>query len=180
MTKYEIELVKKAQKGDDDAYILLFQRYEKQLYRTAFIYVRNENDTLDIIQETAYRSFKALQKLNNPEFFQSWLVKICISCAIDSLRKNKKIVLVEDIEENEYQVQALYDSELDFLQMLTNLRVDEKNVVILKYYYDYTFEKISRVLNIPIGTAKTILYKAIKKLKLEHIQETEREAVANG
>ena len=56
-------LFKKAQNGDDEAFLKLFQTYEKEVYRIAYIYVKNEEDALDIVQETAYRSFKNFNSL---------------------------------------------------------------------------------------------------------------------
>ncbi|WP_019420321.1 sigma factor [Paenibacillus sp. OSY-SE] len=47
------KLVRKAQKGDDKAYAMLFQEYEEMIYRTAYMYVKNEEDALDVVQETA-------------------------------------------------------------------------------------------------------------------------------
>ncbi|MGP7817008.1 sigma-70 family RNA polymerase sigma factor [Niallia sp. 01092] len=85
-------LVKKAQKGDEKAYITLFQQYEEDLYRIAYVYVRNKNDALDIVQETAYKSFSKLKSLKKPEYFKTWLIKIAINSAISFLRKEQKVV----------------------------------------------------------------------------------------
>lgn len=77
--------MKKAQKGNDEAFLKLFQEYEKDIYRTAFVYVKNQEDALDIVQETAYRSFKSIKDLKEPKYFKTWLIRIAISCAIDIL-----------------------------------------------------------------------------------------------
>ncbi|HET6872254.1 MAG TPA: RNA polymerase, partial [Sporolactobacillaceae bacterium] len=47
-------LVKKAQQGDDQAFLKLFQKYEEDIYRMAFVYVKNQTDALDVVQEVAY------------------------------------------------------------------------------------------------------------------------------
>ncbi|MGJ7913768.1 RNA polymerase sigma factor [Neobacillus sp. LXY-1] len=47
---------------------------------------------MDVVQETAYRSFKNINTLKNPEFFKTWLIKIAINCAIELVRKNKKVI----------------------------------------------------------------------------------------
>ena len=71
-------LVKKAQKGDDRAFIKLFQRYEADIYRMAYVYVKNESDALDVVQEVAYRAFKKIETLKDPDYFKTWLIKITI------------------------------------------------------------------------------------------------------
>ena len=55
------KLVRRAQKGHDAAFLTLFQQYEAYIYRMAYVYVQNENDALDIVQETAYRAFKSIR-----------------------------------------------------------------------------------------------------------------------
>lgn len=52
--------------------------------------MKNQDDTLDVVQEVAYRSFKKIDTLKNPEYFKTWLIKITINCAIELVRKNKK------------------------------------------------------------------------------------------
>src|SRR5690606_39568736 len=60
--------------------------------RTAFVYVKNQNDALDVVQETAYRAFKSIKNLKEPVYFKTWLFKIAINCAIDIIQKQKKII----------------------------------------------------------------------------------------
>ena len=65
----QIRLVKKAVAGNAKAFEMLFQKHSEQLYRTAYIYVRNKEDALDIVQETAYKAFLSIAQLRNPEYF---------------------------------------------------------------------------------------------------------------
>ncbi|MFD0871312.1 RNA polymerase sigma factor [Paenibacillus residui] len=85
------QLVKKAQNGDHKAYIELFQTYEQDIYRMAYLYVKNKNDAMDVVQEVAYRSFKSLGTLVNPQFFKTWLIKITITCALNVLKQKRKV-----------------------------------------------------------------------------------------
>lgn len=170
-TEFEIiKLVKKAQKGDDDAYLKLFTQYEELIYRTAYLYVKNKEDALDVVQETAYRSFKSLKSLKKPKYFKTWLTKIAITSALDILRKNKKIVFINDYMEDIATVEdktTEITTSVSLNELLELLTDEEKTSVILKYYYDYTFSMISETLDIPLGSVKTILYRALKKLRIE-------------
>ncbi|MCU6603354.1 sigma-70 family RNA polymerase sigma factor [Peribacillus frigoritolerans] len=161
-----IKLVKKAQKGDDKAFIKLFQQYEEDIYRMAYVYVKNESDALDVVQEVAYRSFKKIETLKNPEYFKTWLIKIAITCSIDLVRKNKNVV----------QLKPEYDECISFedgdiplsitlQELLDQLNEDEKSIVILKFYEGYSFKEIADLLNMPIGSAKSVLYRALGKLR---------------
>ena len=161
------KLVKKAQKGDDKAFLELFQQYEEDIYRMAYVYVKNESDALDVVQEVAYRSFKKIETLKKPEYFKTWLIKIAINCSIDLVRKNKNVV----------QLKLEYDDEcisfedediplsITLQELLVQLNEDEKSIIILKFYEGYSFKEIADLLNIPIGSAKSVLYRALDKLR---------------
>ncbi|OAB41648.1 sigma-70 family RNA polymerase sigma factor [Paenibacillus glacialis] len=164
-----IRLIDKARSGDDKAFLELFQVYESDIYRTAFVYVKNQSDALDVVQETAYRSFKSVKNLKEAKYFKTWLIKIAISCSIDLLRKRKnvvqmKAVMMEQITED---VQEDIDLEVTVQELVELLDEDEKSVVILRFYHDLTIKEVAETLNIPLGTAKTLLYRALKKLRKE-------------
>lgn len=163
------QLITEAQKGDDGAFLKLFQLHEEDIYRMAFIYVKNQEDALDVVQEVAYRSFKNIKTLQKPEFFKTWLMKITMNTAINLLKKNNKTAflpqeLAEMItEENEDLPLALTLQDL-----IENLLVEEKSVVLLRFYKNHTFKEISELMDIPLGTAKSILYRALHKLRTEY------------
>jgi len=161
-----IRLVEKAQKGDDKAFLKLFQKYEQDIFRMAYVYVKNKDDALDIVQEVAYRSFKKINTLKNSEYFKTWLIRISISCAIDCLRKNKKLVQLRPEHEELIDPDVVdIPLSLSLDQLLDELNEDEKSIVILKFYEDYSFKEIAELLNIPLGTSKSILYRALDKLR---------------
>ena len=64
-----------------------------KFYRLAFCYVKNEHDALEIISEATYRGFIHLNKLEKPEFFDTWMSRIIINCAYDLLKKQKNMNL---------------------------------------------------------------------------------------
>ncbi|MFJ5718298.1 RNA polymerase sigma factor [Neobacillus sp. NPDC093127] len=159
--------MKKAQKGNDKAFLTLFQKYEPDVYRIAYIYVKNQSDALDVIQETAYRSFKSIKNLKQPEYFKTWLVKIAISCSLDILRKqkNEDHIKPEFGESISGDVNGDIVLEMTVKDLIEKLNEDEKSVIILRFYQGLTIKDISETLSIPLGTAKTILYRALNKLR---------------
>lgn len=166
-------LVKRAQKGNDKAYLELFQQYEVDIYRMAYVYVKNKDDALDIVQEVAYQSFKKISTLNKPEYFKTWLMKITINCALNLINKNKKVVQLNP----EFEVHKGAEIEdialsLSLHELMDTLQEDEKSIILLKYYDDRTLKEISEILEIPLGTAKSILYRALDKLR-QNIKEVE-------
>lgn len=160
-------LVKKAQKGNDKAFLTLFQEYEQDIYRTAFIYVKNQNDALDVVQETAYRSFKSIKSLKDANYFKTWLLRIAINCSLDLLRKQKNVVHMKPELEEIVSVTVDEDVALEITvrDLIEGLRGDEKGVIILRFYEGLTIKEVSETLDIPLGTTKTILYRALNKLR---------------
>ncbi|WP_224753978.1 sigma-70 family RNA polymerase sigma factor [Paenibacillus terricola] len=162
-----IDLVRRAQKGDGTAYMELFQMYEEDLYRMAYVYLGNSEDALDAVQETAYRSFRSIAKVKEPQYFKTWLVKIAISCSIDQLRKRKKEVQMKP----EYydSILAVDDNDISLTislkDLIESLDLDEKHVILLRFYHDFTIREATEIMNIPLGTGKTLLYRALKKLR---------------
>ena len=62
-----------------------------QFYRLAYGYVRNEEDALDIVQESAYKAIKEAEKLKNPAFAKTWIYRIVINEAYTFLKKRRKM-----------------------------------------------------------------------------------------
>ncbi|MBH9966170.1 sigma-70 family RNA polymerase sigma factor [Bacillus enclensis] len=161
-----IELVHKAQEGDEEAFLTMFQEYEKDIYRMAYVYVKNQEDALDVVQETAYRSFKKIGTLKNPEYFKTWLIKISITCATDMLRNRKKIIHLNPeyaspihSEDNDIPLSlSLHD-------LIETLNESEKNIILWKFYHGYTLKEIAEIEETPLGTVKSVLYRALAKLR---------------
>ncbi|WP_326569832.1 sigma-70 family RNA polymerase sigma factor [Bacillus niameyensis] len=159
-------MVRKAQKGDEKAYLILFQQHEVDIYRMAYIYVKNQQDALDIVQETAYKSFSQIQTLKNPDYFKTWLIRIAINTALSYLRREKKVVhlnpeYAEMFPSNDKDVSL----QITLRDLVEGLKESEKSVVLLRFYADYTIEEISNILDMPLGTVKTNLYRSLDKLR---------------
>lgn len=160
--------MKKAQKGNEKAFLKIFQTYEADIYRMAFIYVKNQEDALDIVQEVAFKSFDKIDTLKEPAYFKTWLIKITISCSLNLIKQHKKVVPLTFEMLNEVPSNATDVATSILLhQLLDKLSEEEKGIVILKYFEGYSFKDISELLQIPLGTAKSVLYRAIQKLRLQ-------------
>jgi RNA polymerase sigma-70 factor (ECF subfamily) len=150
------------QKMEEEAERMLIDNYDKY-YRLAYSYVKNEQDALDIVQESAYRVIKDLDQLKERNYLSTWIYRIVINNAIDSLRKKKRetvsLLEVELVHEDQYQ-------EEDPLALLSTLEDKDRALVILKYLEDWKLEEISEIMEMNISTVKSRLYRALKKLKV--------------
>ena len=95
MKEDTIKLVKRAIKGNMDAYGKLIAEYQIYLYKTAFLYVKNEADSLDAVQECVIKGMLGIEKLREPRYFKTWITRILLNC----IWQEKKTVPTISLEE---------------------------------------------------------------------------------
>lgn len=160
-------LVRKAQKGNSKAFLRLFEQFEADMYRMAFVYVRNQEDALDIVQEVAYQSFKKIDTLKEPDYLKTWLIRITINCSLNLIRNKQKVIQLKPNDERFFQGEEKdFSLSITLQELLNLLEENEKSIVLLRYYQEYTFREIAELLDMPLGTVKTILYRALNKLRV--------------
>ena len=131
------------------------------MYRTAYSYVRNEQDALDIYQETIYRAYTSLKTLKKPESFQSWIIKILVFKSIDFIRKESRHFTTDD----EKIIAELISKEsvdyiahsMDLSEAFKILDPKYKTIILLRYYHDLSIKEIANIMNSPEGTVKSAL-----------------------
>ena len=134
------------------------------MYRLAYTYVRSEEDALDIVQESVYKAIKYSASVKQEGYIKTWLWRIVMNTALDFIRKNQKEIAVdaffEDGKEDSYR-------DFDTIEALKVLTEKEKAVVVLRFFEDQKLSEIAGILNENTNTIKTILYRSLRKLKLE-------------
>ncbi|MFB1083143.1 sigma-70 family RNA polymerase sigma factor [Jeotgalibacillus sp. JSM ZJ347] len=149
--------------GDEDAFVMLMKAYKMDLYKTAYAYLKNEQDAIEAVQETTYRAYKSIQTLKQPAYGKTWMIRIVINVCQAELKKKKRMS-PQIIEENE-MVSDATDSFLETAEALDSLEPQERELVHMKYFQDMTITQVAYALNMPEGTVKTKLYKSLSRLK---------------
>jgi len=90
-------LVKKAKKGDGEAFVNIIKQYEGILYKVARRLLDNDEDVADAMQEAVMSAFENIHLLHNEEFFNTWMCKILINKCNSILNRNKKVICVEEV-----------------------------------------------------------------------------------
>lgn len=135
------------------------------MYRIAYTYVRNKDDALEIVQETVYRAIISIHKVREPQYFGTWLTKIAVNIALDYIRKSKKIVYMDQDYETGY-VPERTEENIDLHQALATLDEKSKTAIILRYFEDLSIKEVADILDLPLSTVKSIIYRALAKLNL--------------
>ena len=139
---------------------------KESLYRFAYSYVKNQDDALDIVQDSICKSLTKIDTLKDIDNIKPWIYKIISNCAIDYIRKNKKYVINNDLDLDDSISYDTYEN-IDLQKALDELPEKYKTIVILRYFEDMKISEIAQVLDENTNTIKTRLYKALDKLKLK-------------
>lgn len=159
------KLAERAKAGDEDSFTELIDGMQERLYRLAFSYVRNKDEALEIVQETVFKAFISIHKLEQPQYFRTWLTKIAVNCALDYIRKSSKIVLMDKDPEGNYAHEQSEES-IDLYEALGGLDEKSRMVVVMRYFEDLPIKEIAVVLNMPVSSVKSVLYRGLEKLKI--------------
>ena len=168
MEDANIELVELAKTGNQEAFSKLIEEMKLKLYKTGISILKNDDDTCDAIQETLINAYKSIKTLKNNQYFSTWIIRILINKCYDIIRKNKKIVyLDEKIQLEQDMYYEIYSQESELEVILNKIDKDLKVVTVLYYYDNLSVSEISEMLNIPEGTVKSRLSNSKDKLYQE-------------
>lgn len=140
----------------------IYAQYQDQLYRLAFIYVKNEADALDIVQNTFIKFYKQKDFENN-EHIKRWLLRTCVNLSKNHLKsfyKRNKVYF----DENKY---ANAKPKYKLLDKVLKLPRQYKAVIYLYYYEGYQVKEIAEILKIGESNVKQRLKRGREKLKVE-------------
>lgn len=142
---------------------VLLSNYDS-LYRLAYTYVRNEADAMDIVQESAYLAIKNASSVRKEAFIRTWLFRIVINTSLSLLRQRHHEIATENMAE-----QGKEDIYIDFdtIDALKILDERERTVIVLRYFEDWKLQEIADTLEENLNTVKSILYRSLKKLRIE-------------
>ena len=151
---------------------IILENYNRY-YQLAYSYVHNEEDACDIVQNGAYRALRSNHTLQSKEYAGTWIYRIMLNEVFRYL-KQPKCVSYEALQEgwkNEIEYAEDRYLNVDLQRALDLLSVQEKAVIIMKYFEDKKLEEIADILDENVSTIKSRLYRGVKKLKLKLAEE---------
>ena len=178
----EGDLVRRARRGDLDAYDELVRRYQQRIYATIYHMTSNHEDANDLAQEAFIKAYSALKSFKGGSTFYTWIYRIAVNKTINFLkaRKNKYHLSLNDIDfnaEHDPDLMALIsdktptrDVALSELQKKLNealLKLSEPHrmVVVLHDVQGLSHEEIADVLDCNTGTVRSRLFYARQQMQ---------------
>ena len=149
---------------DRDEFARRTEAIRARLYRTAYLYLGSEADALEAVDEAVYQALRALKKLREPAFFETWLTRIVLNECRRELRRRSRLAPEEALPDSADPVD--YDA-LPLKEAIRRLPEELRTVIILRFFAGYTQAETAAALDIPQGTAATRQRRALELLRLE-------------
>jgi RNA polymerase sigma-70 factor (ECF subfamily) len=174
-------LVIACKNGDQDAFSLLVQRYQRRVFNLVFRMLQNYDEASEITQETFLAAWQGLPAFRGEARFTTWLYRIAYNCSLKQLEARKRDQVLQAALQSEQALEdanhhsprlAQLDSQELVQEQLSQLPPKYRAVLILRHLQDMTYEEMAEVLTVPIGTIKTHLFRARNLLK-ERLQAFE-------
>lgn len=170
------KLVKKAQKGDKDAFIELIELNKVALTRAAKAILKRDEDVADAVSETVISAAQSIHSLKNAKYFKTWITRILINHSYKILSWNKRIIPFESIgETQDSSYTEDNDTSIDVRDTLKELSENDRLVLTLFYLDDISIKDIAKMLDVSENTIKQRLSRGRKRFKTAYIErEVER------
>jgi RNA polymerase sigma factor (sigma-70 family) len=170
----EAELVRRAKRADVSAYTELVRRHQTVAFRTAYLVTGSAEDAEESAQDGFVKAFAALDRFDETRPFRPWLLEIIANDARNRVRSRlrreaRQLRSADGFggEASPPDPFALADARSDGLLLVACLRVEEQRVVLAKFVAGLTDEEIARALELPVGTVKSRLSRALAHLRTE-------------
>ena len=171
--KDQENIIARARRGDADAFEQLVAAYRDQVFRLALRMCGSEADADEVAQEAFLSAWKGLPNFRGDSQFSTWLYQLTSHAAIDLMRREKRQIAAEDITgvsapdpapgpqqqaERSEQRQAVRDA-------IMQLTPEYRQIVVLRFLEELSYEEIGAMLALPSGTVKSRLNRARAQLK---------------
>ena len=179
----EIELIVKAQRGDESAFEQLVYNYDRAVLSIAMRFVRDSDEAKDIYQEVFIRVYRSLKNFEFRSEFSTWIFRITTNVCLTHQSKKKDQIMVslqEDLDEDDpdykkFEIvseekspeEETYANDLRFLigDAVESLSAKQRITFVLKHYEGYKIREIAEMLNCKEGTVKKYLFDAVNNLR---------------
>lgn len=170
-------LVMRAQRGDQEAFRVLVERYQKLVYTLALRLVSNPHDGEDVAQEAFLSAWKGLPKFRMDAKFSTWLYRLTVNAATDLLRRRQKEQTHHSLEDEQQPVQVpdrtpgpeeqaqAAERRAILQRAIDSLTENHRKILLLREVNGLDYQEIGQVLELTPGTVKSRLARARRELR---------------
>lgn len=152
----------------EEEFMSQLSHLQAYLYRVALALLGNDADANDALQDTCLRAYLARSKQRGgPESFKAWIKRILLNVCCDLLKERRRVIPMgapEEVDHNRRQTEVPPQEHLIW-DHVADLPNDLREIIALRYLFDLSQEQTARALEIPIGTVKSRLNRALQTLR---------------
>ncbi len=172
----ELAWLEQASKGDKVAFGRLVEAYQTPVYNLAYRMLGNPGEAEEAAQEAFIRAFTRLESYDPSHKFSTWLLSITSNYCIDQLRKRRALLLSIDEPLPPHpalhsdrakgpEAQVMNSEQEEMVQsLLSELQADYRQAVILRYWYELSYEEIAEMMDTTVSAIKSRLFRARRQL----------------
>jgi RNA polymerase sigma-70 factor (ECF subfamily) len=180
-TPTDRELIARTLGGDESAFALIIERFQRKIFRVAFAIVRDEVEADIITHDSFVQAYLHLARFQGRSEFETWLTRIAINRSRDLLRRRRFVSLFshDDDDEREYvyePVDGRPDAEREIMSQQLRVAIEraeeklsaqQKVIFRLRHYEERSLEDIAELLGLRAGTVRAHLFRAVHKIRRE-------------
>lgn len=159
------EIIERVKRGEKEMFSLLIDRYSDKVYSYFLRLIQDKDEAMNLTQETFYKVFRGIKNFDLSKDFFPYLIKIARNEGINFLNKYKRVENVEYDDTLNYEKKESFDIKIILDEALKKLPKEDREIILLFYMENLSYEEIANVLNISIDNVKVKLHRAKEKLR---------------
>lgn len=156
-------LVKRAKRGDAEAFIALMEENKQSMYKVAGGFLRDREDIADAMAETVLNCFEKIGTLHQDSYFKTWMIRILINNCNDILERKKRSIPTEDVPE----IETTGSGRTEFQELIEPLKEQDRSIFTLYYVYGMKTKEIAVCMKMKEGTVMSRLKRGREMLRAE-------------
>ena len=169
----EIELVSRARQSSTEAWEALVRVHQEPMFRLAYLLLGDADEAQDVAQEAFIRAYRALGRFDVERPLRPWLLSISANLARNRLRSSgrylaalQRWIKIEPAASPSIEERGIQNLERQNLwRAIRRLNFPDQQIIYLRYFLEMTTEEVAETLQVPAGTVKSRMHRALKRLR---------------
>jgi RNA polymerase sigma-70 factor (ECF subfamily) len=177
LKREDSEIIALVTQGNHRAYEVIILRYQKLVFNVIYQIVKQQESAADLTQDTFLKAYQAINTFKQGAALRPWLLRIASNTALNHVRSTRPYQSLEQLlEDLPGQEPASNDdvakkielkmNEEKLIEILETLQPQHRHLFLLRYQHDLSYEDISAVLDVPVTTIKSLLFRVRSKVRL--------------
>jgi RNA polymerase sigma-70 factor (ECF subfamily) len=175
-TTHEKQWLNRAKQGDEEAFARIIERYQVPVYNLCYRLLSDPYEAEDAAQETFLKAYRSLSRYDMNKKFINWVLTIASNHCVDRLRRRRlKLVSLDEMVPGSLPTEKMSGPESTLVEeedreaiqeLLKGLGSRDRAAVVLKYWYEMSYEEIAETLSLTVSAVKSRLHRARREMAL--------------